>query len=121
MPRISGDVNGTLGYQTLITKGIVYGVYGNLNPLYYPSASVLLKNDDNWRGMQALKERANARFIINIPTHYNLWRAVGRDLIDKARSVLGESIMGFELGNEPNACEWQQAWEGIMGVFEQIS
>jgi hypothetical protein len=106
VPYIYGDRNGTIGLEILLTEGSINGVYGNVNPMNFPSAVELVDDNDNWQGMLGLAQNANVKFIVSIPTNYNLWRTVGGRIIEKARAMLGDSVVAFELGNEPNACKF---------------
>ncbi len=66
--------------------------------------------EETWSGVMALKEVANASFVIQIPTFYNKWRTIGREMMEQAKSKLGSHLVIFELGNEPQNCELFAWW-----------
>ncbi len=82
-----------------------------------PTAVQGLTNEQEWQAMLTLKNSFGARFIFNLPTNFNLWRTYGKPLMAKARAVLGDAVIGFELGNEPNACECHSCHTFTLGIL----
>lgn len=55
--------------------------------------------------LKTMNKEFNMRFMLNLPTHYNLWKNISKIVMDRADAVLGRAVYGYELGNEPSACE----------------
>jgi hypothetical protein len=104
------SLNWTRYQGTIVKKKQCDGTIANITwplPTKVWSAEDAVNDDPTWDAMVRLREAVGAKYIINIPTNYNLWRTAGAAIMDKARSVLGPALVGFELGNEPNSCECQ--------------
>lgn len=59
-------------------------------------------SDGEFQALAALKQTANARFIIGLPLEPNDYE-LAKAIMDKAKAYLGDAIVGFGLGNEPGA------------------
>ncbi len=82
------------------------GKYGTADTMFFPTAAEFIDQENEWRALKTLQTDANVKYVVNLPLIYNQWNTTGRDLMAKARQVLGEeNILGYELGNEPNACK----------------
>eukprot|EP00878_Enallax_costatus_P013634 GHUV01014256.1.p1 GENE.GHUV01014256.1~~GHUV01014256.1.p1 ORF type:complete len:561 (+),score=79.37 GHUV01014256.1:338-2020(+) len=54
-----------------------------------------------WQAMAQLKKAANARFIIGLPLFQKNAIEMSKQMIADAKKYLGNAVIGFELGNEP--------------------
>jgi hypothetical protein len=83
------------------------GIYGFVTPLEMASITALVEANDFsvFDALLAMGKAWNVRFMINLPSNYNLWKNISKIVMEKADAILGSAVYGYELGNEPSACE----------------
>jgi hypothetical protein len=62
-------------------------------------------SDGEFEALRALSSKAGARFIVGLPLEPNDV-GLAKSVMGKADAVLGPSILGFGLGNEPGGRDW---------------
>ncbi|WIA13252.1 hypothetical protein OEZ85_006841 [Tetradesmus obliquus] len=87
---------------------------------------------ETWVSLEKLQRATNCRFIIGLPLWQKNAAEMGRHIIDQAQKHLGDSLMGFELGNEPEFWptglggydekgQWQSGFEAYAAYFHRVA
>jgi hypothetical protein len=75
-----------------------------------------------WQALAALRDRTGARFVIGLPLEGQGAVKMAKEMMASAERWLGDSVIMFELGNEPGESSVRfrvgrvPGWSGWMGV-----
>lgn len=58
-------------------------------------------DDATWKALKLLQQKTNARFILGLPLWPKNATAMGKQIIAASKKYLGNSVIVYELGNEP--------------------